>query len=161
VSPATSLSGRFEDLPAGDYLVSVALGDSSPPIATSRVRVTGGVEEIEVTVPRLGPAHRLEVYVAGPDGQALDEEDVYFGVLDRSESLAAGVGTRAVRRLDGSYLVALASRHARPGGARRLSAQPEAAGPVRWFLQATSKKHGRREIEFVPGTTSRLDISFR
>ena len=164
-------SFRIEDLEPGDYDVSVALTEHAP-LATERVQVAGGTAKVTLSVPRLGPAQVLEARVHGPDGTLLGEEDVSFGLLERSGGNANGVGTRAVRRADGTFLIPLsspravnqgnerdrASRSGSRGGGEAVASPAPDEGPWRSFLLVRSKAHGSKEVEFVFGVTPRVEV---
>jgi len=166
-------SFRIEDLEPGDYDVSVALTEHAP-LATEQVHVSGGTAKVTLTVPRLGPAQVLEARVQGPDGTALSEEDVSFGLTERTENSSTGIGTRSVRRRDGTFLIPLSSPRAVAQGNERDRADrsgsggrggavvdpPPPAGPSRWFLVVRSKAHGSKELEFNFGVTQRVEVTF-
>jgi len=162
---------RFGDLEAGDYDIIVWLADLAP-LATQFVHVEGGTATVTLAIPRLGPAQVLEARVYGPDGNILGESDVGFSLTERTPTAVTGLGARAVRRPDGTFLIPLTSprrmtqarapgRTSGPDAARGVDAGPPTDdGPVRWSLQVRSKAHGAKEAEFVFGVTPRVEIRF-
>jgi|GEM_PF-6513188 len=166
-------SFRIEDLEPGHYDVSVALTEHAP-LATQRVHVDGGTVKVALTIPRIGLTQVLEAGVYGPDGTALGEEDVSFTLIERREGNSTGIGTRPVRRADGTFLIPLSSPRAvaqvgAAGRAGRSGADegrgadadpPPADDPWRWFLVVRSKAHGSREAEFVFCGTRRVEVRF-
>ena len=169
---------HFDDVEPGEYEVSVSLDDTTP-IATATTRVTGGPVEQNVAVPRMTAAQFLEVRVTGPDGSPVPGDEVSFSITRRTGGSVIGMGTRAVCRADGVFLVPLpghdlearlAARAGRGGGSAGGVAQEAPApetGPATWLLKVSRRSPREKraslstpakEVEFIHGTTTRLDV---
>jgi hypothetical protein len=167
---------RFEDVEPGEYEITVGLDDGAP-VTTTVVHVTAGAVTQDIVLPRLTATHVLEARVLGPGGEPVGRDDVSFTIFEReTNNSARGAGARYTQRSDGTFLVGVKSpwaehrermREERARGAAVAGGPPlppedaDPKGPFRTSLRVQLKAGGHQEVEFVPGETTRVEVSFR
>ncbi len=138
---------RFEDVPLGDHELVVLL-DRDAVLASAAVHVTGGAVAQDLVIPKLTPSLALIASVTGADGKPLDARDVSFGLRGSSATGGMGIGTRGVRRSDGTFVVL-------------LGIVPEHMTNAEWTLEVTSRSLGRMSpVGFDRGTTATVEVCF-
>jgi hypothetical protein len=166
---------RFEDLELGEYELSAGITEYTPLVSTT-VRVTGGRVVQNLTLPRLTSAQVLEVRVLGPTGAPAGEDDLSFGIYERRANGTTGQGVRPAQRADGTFLIALVTpsvanrermrEHAGRGGPGRggsggvgTAEAPIDQGPAVFFIKIQYKGK-EKDVEYVPGSTARVEVTF-
>jgi RNA polymerase sigma factor (sigma-70 family) len=154
---------RIEDVEPGDYDLTAALHQTSP-LVTATIHVEGGKVLQDLAIPRLDASQHIEIQVTGPDGKPISAEALNLSIEGRWRENRVGLGLRPVRRADGVFLVALPAivedmaGNVVGGGAVN---SPVIVGPSRrWFVVDRSNPNGTREVEFVRGTTTRVELRF-
>ena len=154
---------QLADLAPGEYELSAGLTGAAP-VVTTTVRVSGRTEIPTLVLPRLTSAHVLEVRVLGPDGTAAAREAVSFTLQERQGNSTIDAGVRTLRRADGTFLVALST----PSVVQRERLRdegivhPEVPSDPRnaTFGVKVTHKGQVKEVEFVPGSTTRVEVTF-
>ncbi|MHC4598839.1 MAG: carboxypeptidase-like regulatory domain-containing protein [Planctomycetota bacterium] len=138
----------YQKLPPGTYLVGASY-QRRKAVVTKTVEVTDHRVTADLSIPHPEASDYVILRVFGPKGEPLTNLKIETGYRSGRGGTASGGGT-AIRKKDGSFLVL---HHPEEEWNRPNEG-------AQYFITASSKKFGRKEVAYKRGEVSELKIQF-